>query len=106
VAGTIAIGSKGEHCVPDVAVLRPGYEPQWNVSAALVIEIVSPNDDTWEKLPFYAAHEVDELLIVDPAKHEVSWLGLEAEAGYRPLERSRLIELGPADLVEQIDWPE
>ena len=29
----------------------------------LVIEIVSPGDDTWKKLPFYAAHDVDELLI-------------------------------------------
>ena len=31
---------------------------------ALVIEIVSPYDDTWKKVPFYAKHGVDELLIV------------------------------------------
>jgi hypothetical protein len=29
-----------------------------------VIEIVSPGDESWDKLPFYAAHEVDEALIV------------------------------------------
>jgi len=37
----------------------------WHETAALAIEILSPND-TWEKLPFFAVHEVDELLIVDP----------------------------------------
>jgi Uma2 family endonuclease len=46
-------------------------------TAALVVEIVSPEDETWQKLPYYAAHEVDELLILDPEKRTVDWLGLE-----------------------------
>jgi len=74
-------------------------------TAALVVEIVSPGDDTWEKLGFYAAHRVDELLIVDPEKRQVDWLGLEPGGEYARIERSRLLDLGPVELAEQLDWP-
>jgi Uma2 family endonuclease len=69
-----------------------------------VIEIVSPNDETWEKLPFYAAHDVDEVPIVDPQERSVDWLALEA-GEYRPVERSGLLDLSAQGLAEQLDWP-
>lgn len=69
-----------------------------------MVEIVSPEDETWQKLPFYAAHRVDEVLIADPEERSVHWLGLEGDE-YREVERSGLIELGPADLAERIAWP-
>lgn len=69
------------------------------------MKIVSPDDDTWKKLAFYAAHEVDQLLIVDPEKRRVDWLGLEPAGDYAPIERSRMIELGPAELAQRLDWP-
>ncbi|HUA46616.1 MAG TPA: Uma2 family endonuclease [Solirubrobacteraceae bacterium] len=65
---------------------------------------VSPDDQTWEKLDSYAAHHVDELLIVDPEERRVHWLGLTGE-GYQPRERSGLNELGPDELARRIDWP-
>jgi Uma2 family endonuclease len=73
-------------------------------TAALVVEIVSPGDETWDKLPFYAKHQVDEILIVDPGKRTVDWLAL-ADGEYRPVERSALIELGSGELAERIEWP-
>jgi Uma2 family endonuclease len=36
-------------------------------TAALVVEIVSPGDESYKKLDFYAAQAVDEVVIVDPA---------------------------------------
>lgn len=69
-----------------------------------MIEVVSPEDETQEKLPFYAAHSVDEVLIVDPQARSVSWLGLK-DGRYEEIERSGLIDLGVSDLTEQIDWP-
>jgi Uma2 family endonuclease len=90
--------------VPDSALHRPGTAGMWHPTAALVIEIVSPEDETWQKLPFYAVHEVDEVLIIDPEEHAVHWLGLDG-GEYRPIERSGLIDLGPNELAEQIDWP-
>jgi len=97
------LGSSEEYRVPDGGLHRPGATGVWHATAALVIEIVSPGDDTWEKLPFYAAHEVEEALIVDPAAHAVHWLGL-ANGEYRPIERSALIDLGPSELAGRIDW--
>lgn len=90
--------------VPDGGLHRPGATGTWLPTAALVAEIISPGDETMAKLPFYAAHHVDELLIVDPEKHSVDWLGLK-DGSYAPIERSALIDLGPAELSRRIDWP-
>jgi Uma2 family endonuclease len=76
----------------------------WFATAAIVIEIVSPDDESWEKLPFYARQHVDEVLIVDPYERAVHWLKLAADA-YEPAERSSLIELGATNLAALIDWP-
>jgi Uma2 family endonuclease len=97
---------EGEHDfrVPDSSLHRPGVHGTWHPTAALVVEIVSPGDESWEKLPFYAAHDVDEVLIVDPQEHTVSWLALQ-DGEYRPIERSGLIDLGAQGLAEQLDWP-
>jgi Uma2 family endonuclease len=95
---------KDSYRVPDGGLHRPGAAGVWQATAALVIEIVSPSDDTWQKLPFFAAHDVDEVLIVDPAEHAVHWLGLSG-GEYKSIEHSALIDLGPAELAGQIDWP-
>ena len=76
----------------------------WHPTAALVVEVVSPGDETWEKLGFYAAHAVDEVLIVDPQRRAVDWLAL-SDSHYHPIERSGLIDLGVIDLLARIDWP-
>lgn len=96
--------SEHDFRVPDGGVLQPGAAGTWLGTAALVIEIISPNDETWDKLPFYAARKVDEVLIVDPAKRSIDWLALH-DGKYRPIEHSGLIDLGPRKLAEQIDWP-
>lgn len=90
--------------VPDGGIHRSRPHGIWFPTAALVVEVVSPGDETWEKLPFYAAHGVDELLIVDPSLRAVRWLGLSG-GEYREIERSGLIDLGPRELAERIDWP-
>lgn len=68
-----------------------------------MIEVLSPDDETRQKLPFYAARGVDAVVIVDPARRSVEWLTL-AEGSYAPLERSGLLELGPAELSNLINW--
>ena len=102
--GTFNLGIEGDYRVPDGGLHREWRDQVWYRSAALVIEIVSPDDETWSKLEFYSAHGVEEFLIVDPQEKTVSWLGLEG-GEYKHLKRSRLIELGAAELAEQIDWP-
>jgi Uma2 family endonuclease len=102
--GTVGIGTEDDYRVPDLALLRPGYAPQWNRTAALIVEIVSPRDDTWDKLPFYAAHQVDEVMIADPQERRIHWLGLKGNDGYRPLERSRLPGVSSTELSARLEW--
>jgi Uma2 family endonuclease len=91
--------------VPDGGLHRPGAGGVLHPTAALVIEIISPGDESWDKLPFYAAHDVDEALIIDPTTHKVDWLAL-AKGEYGPIERSGLIDLGATELATRIDWPQ
>ena len=96
--------SEHDFRVPDGGVHRPGASGVWLSTAALVVEIVSPGDETSQKLPFYAKHQVDELLIVDPDKRSVEWLAL-AGTEYHAITHSRLLALGPEQLAAQISWP-
>jgi len=96
--------SEHDYRVPDGGVHRDRPRGVWLSTAALVVEIVSPGDESWEKLPFFMRHAVDEVVIVDPRERAVHWLA-STDGAYRPIERSSLLDLGPADLVERIDWP-
>jgi Uma2 family endonuclease len=98
------LGHAHDYRVPDAALLAPGPNELYVPSAALVVEIVSPGDESWEKLPFYAAHGVDEVLIVDPQERAVHWLALR-DGSYQPAERSGVIDLGREQLARQIAWP-
>jgi Uma2 family endonuclease len=67
-------GWADNHRCPDGAVILAGNQGRWigEQQAAflggpdLVIEILSPGDQTYEKFPFYAALGVREILVVDP----------------------------------------
>jgi len=98
------LGSPDDYRVPDGGLHRPGATGVWHATAALIVEILSEGDESWQKLPFYAAHDVDEILIVDPADRTVTWLGLR-DGEYQPIQPSALIKLGPVELAEQLDWP-
>lgn len=95
--------SDEDYRVPDGGLARDHIDRLFVPSAALVIEIRSPNDESWEKLPFYAAHRVDEVLILEPETRDVHWLGLQGEQ-YVPLESSELIDLSPDQLKAQLIW--
>lgn len=72
---------------------------------------MSPRDTTWETLGFYAAHNVDEALTLDPQKRTVHWLALEPEpARLQPQRQQPLLRvvqllagLGPGQLQRQVD---
>ncbi len=98
------LGHTSDFRVPDRGLHRPETTGDWRPTAALVVEILSPGDETPAKIPFYASHDVDELVIVDPQSRTVEWLALE-QGRYRPVEQSRLISLGPTELAGRIDWP-
>ncbi len=104
IGGEFNIGEPENYRVPDGGLLRGRQAATWHPTAALAVEVVSPGDESRAKLPFYAAHDVDEVLIVNPATRTCDWLALK-DGEYRPIERSGLIDIGASDLVERIDWP-
>jgi Uma2 family endonuclease len=103
-SGPFNLGEPDDYRVPDHGVFRDEPRGTWIPTAAVVVEVVSPDDETWAKLPFYAARGVEEVLIVDPRERSVSWLGLRA-GGYAPIERS-VLGITAAELAAEIDWPE
>ena len=98
------LGSANDYRVSDGGVHRELPTMTFVATAALVVEVVSPGDETWQKLDFYAAHSVDELLIADPVKRSVTWLVLHG-GRYVEAEYSPLLRVSVAKLTEQIKWP-
>ncbi len=54
--------------VPDLGYARPGDVSERGIEgrAALVVEVLSPRDESHEKLPFFRRIGVEEVLFVDP----------------------------------------
>jgi Uma2 family endonuclease len=98
------VGVPNDYRIPDGGICRDNADVVYADTAALVIEVHSPDDETYEKLPFYAARRVDEVVIADPATRRLTWLRL-AEGTYVETDRSALLDLDTADLAAQLDWP-
>jgi Uma2 family endonuclease len=98
------LGEKDDFRVPDAGYVRGVPNEVYVPTAAIVVEILSPGDETWLKFDFYAGHGVEELCIVDPRRREIRWFVL-AGAGYEEAGASPLLGLTAADLVAGIDWP-
>lgn len=90
--------------IPDGGVFVPGTSGVWIHTAPMVIEIVSPGDESWEKLSYFASRGVAEVLIVDPGERRIDWLAL-CEDRYEPAGRSELIDFGLAELESLFTWP-
>ena len=56
-----------DYRVPDLAAYRPAQASARGLEGAaeLVVELVSPGDESREKLPWYAAHGVVEVVLID-----------------------------------------
>jgi len=104
-ATTCNIGTPADYRIPDRAYFRGGDDETWNPTAAIVVEILSPGDESRAKLPFYHRAGVEEVLIVDPDGRTVEWLARGPEA-FEPVDDSALLGITGHALAERIDWPE
>ena len=102
--GPLNIGNEGDYRVPDRAYLRQRTDEVFVTSAAVVVEITSPGDDSYRKFEFYTSSGVEEILVVDPRTRGVQWYA-RGDSGMERVGRSRLLALGEAELAESIDWP-
>jgi Uma2 family endonuclease len=89
--------------VPDVTIVRPEHCTERGlVGAELVVEVLSPHDESREKQMFYAARGIRESWIVEPRTRVVEIYALR-DARYVQVDGAR----SPAfDIeLEQIDGP-
>ncbi len=98
------IGVPTDFRVPDRAYFRDGGLDIWNPTAAIVVEVLSPGDESRAKLGFYVDHGVEEVLIVDPDQRSVEWLA-GGQHGFEPADGSALLGTTAVELAAAIDWP-
>ncbi|MGH9106060.1 MAG: Uma2 family endonuclease [Acidimicrobiales bacterium] len=98
------LGEPDNYRVPDHGWLRGRPGSTFVPTAAIVVEVVSPDDETFEKLPFYAAHGVDEVLIAERDVERVSIFTLVGDH-YEPTDRSALLNVSAEELAGPVRWP-
>lgn len=102
--GSFNLGEPNDFRVPDLGFHRGSPNALYFPTAALVIEVLSPDDETFAKFDFYALHGVDELWVVDPLEHTVRIWTLR-DRSYDEVDASPLLDLPAADVADEINWP-
>lgn len=102
--GPFNLGEQDDYRVPDGAYHRTMPSAVWVPTAAIVVEVLSPDDETWAKFGFFARHHTDELCITDPRGRTVKWFVLVG-ATYEEVAGSSLLGVDAADLAGRLDWP-
>jgi Uma2 family endonuclease len=99
---TFNLGGPDDYRIPDSGLL-PGPLGVWHDTAVLVVEILSPDDETFAKLDFYTAHGVQELLVVDWRVRSVRCFALQE--GQAERDRSDVLAMSTAEIEAALDWP-
>jgi Uma2 family endonuclease len=101
----INIGVRRDFRIPDATVLAassiPPEEEIFIPTAVLVVEVLSPRDDAYRKLGFYYRHDVQEVLLVDPAAAEVRIL-VRGEHEFELAGRSAVLGVSAEQLTAMI----
>jgi Uma2 family endonuclease len=104
-SGPFNLGEPDDFRVPDAGLHSARAEPDpdsvYLSTAVVALEIVSPGDETLDKLPFYAAHGVDEVIVVDPAERRVAVLALTGDH-YAPADASSALGISTTELAAGI----
>ena len=106
--GGANIGDADDYRIPDQTYVRRFVGDLYLPTAAVVVEVLGPGDESRRKMPFYAEHDIDEVVLVDPQRQGVEWYALDRDgrgAAYRPVDRSALLDVTAADLAARLEWP-
>lgn len=100
--GPFNLGGPTDYRVPDRAFHRTKPTGVYATTAPAVVEILSPDDETFEKFDFYARHGVVEVIVVDPDAREVQCYSLPSKAR---VSRSDVLGVDMAELTSAVSWP-
>ncbi|HEX5058913.1 MAG TPA: Uma2 family endonuclease [Kofleriaceae bacterium] len=107
---TSLFGAAGEknYRVPDLSVVAPSdfSERGLEQHAEIVVELLSPNDESRDKLPFYAMCGVGEVWLIEPKTRTIEVLSLDDAYGSTRTESAVLgIRFSTVDGPKlRLDW--
>lgn len=102
--GPFNLGQPDDYRVPDHGYHRETPQGAWVPTAAIVVEVVSADDETYAKFGFYAARGVDEVIVADPQQRSVRCFCNEG-GGYVESLGSDLLALGADEMTRGVRWP-
>ena len=102
--GPFNLGSTEDYRVPDGGFHRGRPTAEFLPTAAVIVEVLSPEDETFDKFPFYARSGVDEIVVADPDARSVR-IWQRRDGTYVETAESVLLEVSVAEVTAGIDWP-
>ncbi len=101
-SGAFNLGTPEDYRVPDGGFHRTQPTGVYVASAPVVVEIVSPDDETFAKLGFYADHGVVEVIVALPEARE---LRCYAPGTGEQLTTSAALGVDIGELSTLLAWP-
>ena len=89
--------------VPDLGLHRSESTNDWLSTAAVVVEVRSPDDESYAKFDFYFEHGVEEILIADLTTKRAHWF-LRGPSEFEPASRSDLLGLTTSEVASALGW--
>jgi Uma2 family endonuclease len=101
--GPFNLGEPDDFRVPDGGIVVPPVDATFLPTACVVVEVLSPDDETYTKFGFYARHEVDCIVVADP---ETRTIQVFERAGDHYLERPEIPQITSARFLQDMTrWP-
>ncbi len=97
------LGDLDDFRVPDLGVHRGSPAGVWLPTAAIVVEVRSPDDESYEKFAFYFDRGVEEIQIADLTTDEVQWW-LRGAGAYERSEGSDVLGVSGAEVRLALGW--
>lgn len=98
------IGTSGNYRVPDLVVVAAPSARVWEPTALIVVEVLSPGDESLQKFEHYGDHDVAEVWIVDPDSGRVE-MHVQMSGGYRLVGRSAVLDVDAATVTARLSSP-
>lgn len=103
-SGPFNLGDPQDFRVPDGGFHRSAPGTLYVPTAAVVVEVLSPDDETFRKFDFFAAHGVEEVLVASPAERWVRcWH--RTDGAYAEQDVSAVLGVSMVELVAEVAWP-
>ncbi len=97
------LGDPQNFRVPDIGFHRSLPTETWVPTAEVVVEVRSPDDESYEKFGHYFDHGVEEVLITDLTTHEVQWYR-RGDAGFERCDASAVLRVDDVTVRAALSW--